>query len=260
MLLMRKSKRFLPVLFAVVLIAQPASVLAQSSSANYRIEETFFGTGGEVDASSSSYRSQQSAGSLGVGNTSSANYDAVNGNITPNAPYLEIAITGPNIDFGTLDPNTTSYATSQGGACNCTFYVRTYLSSEYTVITASDPPTNEANFSFQGKPTQGAPSGSSSVEEFGINLVSNTSPGTFGANPVNDPDGTFADGQAATGYETTNQYKYVKGDVIARSQLTPGNQAVGRTNYTISYIIKPSNTSRAGTYTMRHDLVAVPTY
>jgi hypothetical protein len=243
-------------------------IYAQSSSTNYRIEETFFGTGGEVDATSTNYRSQQSAGSLGVGNTSSANFDAVAGNITPNEPFLEMAITGPNIDLGDLSPGATSFASSQGGACNCTFYVRTYLSSTYSVVTVSNPPTNESGFSFLGKPAQGAPSGSTSVEEFGINLVANTSLGTFGANPVNVrqegasevQDNSFADGQAATGYQTADQFKYVAGDIIARSQATAGNQAVGKTNYTISYIMKPSNTSRAGTYIMRHDLVAVPTY
>ena len=261
-------KKLLLTLTISVLVFQPSIVLAQSSSTNYRIEETFFGTGGEVDATSTNYRSQQSAGSLGVGNTSSTNYDAVAGNITPNVPYLEMAITGPNINFGTLDPNTTSYATSQGGTCNCTFYVRTYLSSQYTVITVSDPPTNEAGIDFSGKATQGAPSGSTSVEEFGINLVANTSPGAFGANSVNVrqegasevQDNSFADGQAATGYEVANQFKYVAGNIVARSQATANNQAVGKTNYTISYIMKPSNTSRAGTYIMRHDLVAVPTF
>lgn len=257
---MGKIRAILPFFGIAIMLFQPVSVLAQSSSTNYRIEETFFGTGGEVDATSTNYRSQQSTGSLGVGNTSSNNYDAMAGNLTQNVPYIEMAITGPNVDFGTLDPNTTSYATSQGGTCSCTFYVRTYVSSQYTVVTASNPPTSEGGAVFQGKASQGAPSGSSSVEEFGINLVANTSPGTFGANPSNDPDNSFADGQAATGYQTANQFKYVAGDTIARSQTTAGNPAVGRTNYTISYIMKPSSTTRAGQYVMSHDIVAVPVY
>ena len=260
MIMFPQRQKLLAILAVAVFLIQPVTVFAQSSSTNYKIEETFFGTGGDVDSSSTNYRSQQSAGSLGVGNTSSTNYDAVGGNITPNAPFLEMSIQGPNLDLGTLNPATTSYISSQGGACSCTFYVRTYLSSQYSVITASNPPTNESGAVFSGKATQGAPSGSTSVEEFGINLVANTSPATFGSNPSNDPDNTFADGQAATGYQTTNQYKYVAGDIIARSQATAGNQAVGRTNYTISYIMKPSNISRAGTYIMRHDLIAVPIY
>lgn len=262
-------KKLLSVLAVSVLVFQPAIVLAQSSSTNYRIEETFFGTGGEVDATSASYRSQQSAGSLGVGNTASTSYDLVAGFVTPNAPFLEINVEGPNVTFpGNLDPATPSFAASQGGTCNCTFYVRTYLSSQYTVVTASNPPTSESGAIFNGKATQGAPSGSTAVEEFGINLMANTSPGSMGADPVNVrqqgasevTDNSFADGQAATGYQTINQYKYVSGDIIARSQATVGNQAVGKSNYTISYIMKPSNTTRAGTYIMRHDIIAVPTY
>lgn len=273
---MLQTQKYLTLLCLLVLLSFPVTVFSQSSSTNYKIEETFFGTGGEVDATSSSYRSQQSAGSLGVGNTSSANYDSVAGFITPNVPYLEIAILGPNVDFGTLDPATTSYVASQGGTCNCTFYVRTYLSSQYTVITASNPPTNESGNIFQGKATTGAPSGSTAVEEFGINLRDNTpTTSNIGVDPINVrqegasevQDNSFADGQAygdgAGGnrdYDDVDQFAYGAGDIIARSQATVGNQAVGKTNYTITYMMKPSNISRAGLYIMRHDIVAVPTY
>ncbi len=50
------------------------------------------------------------------------------------------------------------------------------------VITASAPPTNESGDELQAKSSQGNPSGSTSVEEFGINLVDNSSP-DVGANP-----------------------------------------------------------------------------
>jgi hypothetical protein len=261
---MRQNKKWFRLVgtFTLVTVISTWSLnaFAQSSSTNYRIEESYFGTGGEVDASSTSYRSRQSTGSLGVGNTSSTNYDAVAGATTPSEPFLEMEVTGASVNFGTLSPSTTSYAAAQGGTCNCTFTVRTYLSSEYSVYTVSQSLTNESGDVLDPKTTQGAPSGDSSVEEFGINLVANTVPGTFGAGPVNEPDNTFADGQVATGYQTANQYKYGVGDIIARSQATAGNQAVGKTNYTISYIAKISNISEAGTYTMRHDLVVVPTF
>ncbi len=261
---MRKIPK-LPIIYGLltaifVLLLPTYIVYGQSSSTNYKIEETFFGTGGEVDANSTSYKARQSAGALGVGNTSSTNYDAVLGSVTPSEIFLEILVTGPDVDLGVLTSATPKYASSQGGACNCTFYVRSYLSSNYVVITASQPPTSENSVSLTAKTTQGAPSGSTGVEEFGINLVANTSPGTFGSNPSNDPDSTFADGQAATGYEVTNQYKYVAGDTIARSQATAGNQAVGKTNYTISYIAKAKPTTSAGTYKMLHDIVVVATF
>lgn len=232
----------------------------QSSSGSYRVDETFFGSGGELDASSASYRSQQSAGALGVGYTSSTSYDVNGGFLTQNNAYLEMSVENVTVDFGTLSPSSTSYGAAQGGSCNCSFTVRTYVSSQYVVYSISDPPTNESGDILTAKAVQAAASGDQNVEEFGLNVVSNTSPGAFGANPVNFPDNSFADGQAASGYETSNQYKYVKDEIIARSQATAGNPATGRTDYTISYIAKINNITAAGLYTMNHKLVVVPTF
>lgn len=238
----------------------PNIAAAQSSSPNYRVEESYFGSGGNVDASSANYRARQSAGSLGVGDISSTNYRAVAGFDTPSEPFLEAGVTGADVNFGTLSPNTTSYASAQGGSCNCTFYVRSYLSSDYSVITASQPPTNENGDVIPAKATQAAPSGNASVAEFGMNLVANTAPGAMGTNPANVPDGTFADGKAATGYQTANQYKYGVGNTIANSPATAGNQGIGQTNYTISYIMKIANMTPAGQYTMRHTIIVVATF
>jgi hypothetical protein len=68
------------------------------------------------------------------------------------------------------------------------------------------------------------------------------------------PDNSYADGIAATGYDTPEQFKYEKGDIVARSPGNPNAQAVGQTNYTISYMIKASNITPAGFYVMNHDL------
>lgn len=253
------SRKFLIMLILPVFFV-PITVFGQAASPNYRLEESYFGTGGELDASSTNYRSQQSVGSLGVGNVSSTNYDASLGQLTSGAPFLEMQVTGADVDFGVLSNTTTGYGSAQGGTCNCSFTVRTYLSSEYSVVTASQPPTNESGDVLTAKSVQAVPSNNDSVEEFGINLVANTSPATFGADPVNEPDNSFADGQIASDYATANQYKYGVGDVIVQSPATPGNQAVGQTNYTISYIAKASSITAAGNYVMRHVLIAVPVF
>ena len=254
------SRKFLALSFIGLFVLLPISVYGQAVSPNYKLEEAYFGTGGALDASSSNYRSQQSVGALGVGDASSPNYDSTAGGLTPGAPFLEMGVTGASVDFGTLSSGTTSYGASQGGACGCSFYVRTYLSSEYTIVSASQPPTDESGDILTAKSVQGAPSGSSSVEEFGMNLVANTSPGSFGANPVNVPDNSFADGQIDSAYATPNQYKFGVGDILVRSPATPGNQAVGQTNYTISYIAKVSDITAAGLYRMDHVLIAVPIF
>lgn len=236
-----------------------ATVLAQQSSSNYKSEEYFFGTGGELDISSTNYQAQASAGALGVGFFSSANYDGSGGFLTQNEVFLEMFVTGATVNFGTLDPGAYSSGAAQAGACSCSFTIRSYLSSQYTVVSISQPPTSEGGAVLDAKATQGAPSSDPNVEEFGFNLVDNTTP-NIGVNPANQPDNTFADGQAATGYQTADQFKYTVGDIIARSQASAGNPAIGQTNYTISYIAKPSNNTEAGTYIMNHELVVVDTF
>lgn len=252
-----KQRRMISILLALMLLA-PVMVSAQSSSPTYRVEESQFGSGGEVDTTSPTYRAQSSAGSLGVGETSSANYDGIAGFLTPNEPFLEMIVTAATVNFGTLSDTTTSSGAAQAGACNCSFTVRTYLSSAYSVVTSGQM-TNESGAIIDAKTILGAPSTDQNVEEFGINLVDNSNP-NIGVNALNIPDNNFADGTAASGYSTVDQFKYAVGDTIARSPATAGNQAVGQTNYTISYIAKSKPITEAGVYNLNHVLIVVPTY
>jgi hypothetical protein len=114
--------------------------------------------------------------------------------------------------------------------------------------------TSGASHTLTAKTTLGAPS--IGTEEFGINLVANTAPTSFGSNPSPQPDGTFATGQAATGYDTTNNFQYSQGAVIAESNAN----GWGLTNYTISFIANISVLTPAGAYSAAQDLVAVATY
>lgn len=236
----------------------PVGAIAQSSSSSYRVEEAYFGSGGEVNLNSGSYNAQAALGSLGVGLSSSTNYDVEAGFYTPNAPYLEMFVNNTVVDLGSLSSSSTG--TGVG-----VFWIRTYLSSTYLVKTMSQPPTSESGAVLNAKSTTDV--SMPGTEEFGINLVANTSPITFGADRVNVPSDSYADGQAfgdgpggARDYDDSNQYAYGVGDTIARSQATVGRQAVGRTDYTISYIANINNVTAAGTYRMDHDLVAVVTY
>lgn len=232
---------------------------AQSSSGSYKVDEAYFGTGGDVNTGSGSYSAQQSAGGLGVGYTISTTYDANGGYLTQNHAYLEMEVTNAEVSFGTLSDTAASYGAAQAGTCSCSFSIRTYLSSNYAVYTLSDPPTSENNDILAAKSVLGAPSSDPSVEEFGINLVDNATP-NIGANPFNDPSNSFADGESATGYDTPDQFKYGIGDMIARSAATGTNPATGKTDYTISYIAKRNSITPAGLFQMSHDLVVIPLY
>ena len=232
----------------LVLAAYPMHAFAQTySSSSYQVNEATFNSGGGIDANSASYNARGSVGDLGVGEATSASYAAFGGSITPDQEYLELNVTGGTVDLGTLSTTSTGTGTS-------TFYVRAYLNGSYIVKTMSQPLGNGgytlAAMGTAGSSTQG-------TEQFGINLVANTSPATFGAAPVLTPSATFANGQASTGYNTANTFKYVVGDTIASSG---SGRAWGQTNYTISYIANVSPITPGGQFTTDHDIVVVATY
>lgn len=244
-----KYKKYKSLLLLIVLIAASCTSgvkALQASSATYGVDEAFFGSGGQLNACSTTYCSNQTAGDLGVGKSSSASYQVQAGSdVTDRTPYLEFVINNTNIDLGTLTTATTATATA-------TFYVKTYLAGGYVVQNSSPGPQNDGYTMH----TLSTPTGSSiGNEQFGINLVANTNPATFGAGPNQAPDSTFSFGQVASGYNTANFYKYVDGDIVAFS-----NSSSGETDYTISYIYNISNVTPGGTYILKHDLVATSTY
>jgi hypothetical protein len=246
---------FLSLGFALVLsFVYGSNVFAQYTSPNYKAEETFFGSGGELDATSPHYTAQSSVGALGVGYGSSNTYQAYSGFLTPNDPFLEMTVNTSSVNLGVLDDSSTKSG-------NATFTVRAYTNSGYTVQTVSQPPQTATGDTLAAKTTLAAPV--TGTEEFGMNLVANTSPVSFGTDPTLQPDSTFASGIAAPGYRTTNQFKYGVGDVVACTGTAGSCGSIngwGQTTYTISYIANISSVTKAGAYSMVHDLVVVATY
>jgi hypothetical protein len=229
-----------------LLIAIPVTVhAAQSASTTYQVNEVFIGNGGELHACSATYCAKQSAGETGVGNTKSTTYQAQAGFNTNREPFLEFIVNGTNTDIGVLSTGSTTTTTA-------TFSVKNYLSSGYSVVTVSSPPKNNTyTMNALSSPT----ASSAGSEQFGMNLVANTSPVTFGANPSQNPSATFSFGAAAAGYNTPNFYKYVAGDTIASS-----TKSSGETDFTISYIYNISNLTPGGQYTFNDVLVASATF
>lgn len=243
----KEAKRVLRLIMAFVLL-WPVPVIAQSSSSNnYRVDQTFFGTGSENDLQSNNYRGQATVGDLGVGETSSLNYRAYAGFNTTDEPYLEFVVTGSNVDLDYLDVNQTKTA-------NGSFYVRAWQASGYVVRTEADPPQHTGG-NHQITPVSLPSAAAAGTEQFGMNLVANTSPVTFGATPQQVPDNTFSFGEAATGYDAADLYKYSKGDIIAQS-----TRSSSITIYTLSYIFNIDDETVAGRYNFNHVLVATATY
>jgi hypothetical protein len=230
----------------LIALAMPALVMAaQSSSNNYQVEEVFFGSGGELNSCSAGFCTKQSAGELVTGTSTSSNFTAQGGFNTNREPYIEFTVSATDVDLGTLSTTTTRTA-------NATFSVKAYLAQGYVVTNASGPPQN-GSYTMQAI---GVPTGSAvGTEQFGINLVSNTSPVAFGANPTQSPDSTFGFGQVSADYSSPNLYKYAQGDVVAQSY-----ESSSFTNYTISYLFNVSNVTPGGSYLMQHNLVATATF
>ncbi|GAC1391585.1 MAG: hypothetical protein NVSMB46_04690 [Candidatus Saccharimonadales bacterium] len=248
------KKIFIIVAFAITSsVAQlvlPANVFAQqASSPNYRVNEVQFGTGGN-NGTSASYQAQSSVGSLGSGSSSSTKFTSKNGFLTQNEEYLEINVISGSVDLGTLSTSSTSYGSGS-------FYVRSYTSSGYSVISLSQPPTNPSGNILKKKAVLGAPI--AGTEEYGINVVSNPNvcgaSCNVGADPVAVPSTAFANGAAAAGYNTSGQFKYNPGDTIASA--SNGN---GQTNYTVSVEASITGVTPAGAYTTNQDLLVVTSY
>lgn len=246
---------------AAVLLLMPVVASAQqSSSTNYQVNETFFGTGGELNASSTNYSSKQSAGELTVGALRSTLYSAQAGFNTDRTPYIAMATLTPSVDIGVLDPGRANVGTAQ-------FWVKAYLAEGYTVQAYGGPPANGSH----AMTTSATPfSSTSGTEQFGINLATNNNisgamtgtplaaVGNFGSAPIQYPDYTpdpFGFGQVDPDYGTANSFRYLNGDVIAYSSKSSSD-----TTYTLSYLFNISRVTPAGTYTMYHSLVASATY
>lgn len=232
-----------------VFIAAPASfVVAQTStSTNYSVQEAGFSSGSQLDANSASYNARVSAGDLSVGRGESANFQVYTGVITPDQEYVELVVPVTTVNLGTLTPGI-------AGTGTASFSARAYLNDNYAIYTMSDPPTNGNGD--QIDPLTSASPFNASNEQFGINLVANAAPTPQGANPAPQPNAAFAYGEAAPGYNLSDNYRYNRGDAIARSVI----RGYGETNFTISYMLNTNVATPAGLYTMEHSLVITATY
>lgn len=229
---------------AAFLVVAPYAY-AQSSSPNYRVEESFFGSGGELDATSPNFRAKQSLGELAVGNASSSEYQFNAGFNTSDAPMLEVAVDGGVYDLGVLDA-------AQPRFTSANFSVRNYLSQGYTVQFAGQPPQEFGGHTLtpMGVLAQSTPG----TEQFGINLRDNTTP-NVGNDPVQIPDSSFSFGDAVNGYDQPDWFKFVDGEVIAAS-----NSSSGKTSFTISFIANISKDTPAGEYGGSFSVIVTPVF
>jgi hypothetical protein len=237
---------FASVLVALVLFASPAFATEVLQSPSYRFNESSIGTGGLMEGSSSNFKIQSSTGDIAIGSSASSNFRVDAGTQTSPDPTLTFKMDSTTANFGNFSAATASTSTAQ-------FSVINYTSYGYVVQLVGAPPKfgsndiNAMNVSAVSQP---------GVEQFGVNLVANTSPTSFGANPDNGtPPNNYGFGVVAPNYAIPNQYRYVSGETVASAP-----KSSGKTIYTMSYLINVSNLTPAGQYKSDQTLVVTGTY
>ncbi|MFZ1258569.1 MAG: hypothetical protein WAQ25_03810 [Candidatus Saccharimonas sp.] len=219
-------------------------------STNYTFDEPTVGAGSLNQSTSTNYKGIGAYGDLGVGNSASSNFQVNAGSQTNPDPVLSVEIITTNTDFGQFSAATPSTTTAQ-------FTVINYSSYGYAVQLDGTPPTHNTHAIDTMLTTESSLPG---TEQFGINLVANTSPSTFGANHDN---GSFGFGQIGEGpaspnygnYSTPNKFRYVPGETIASAP-----KSSGKTIYTISFLVNVSGITPGGSYVSNQVVIVTGTY
>ncbi len=231
---------------ALALFVLPTHATQTLQSPNYRFDESSIGTGGLMQGSSASYRVESATGDLSVGTAASSNFQVEAGSRTSADPTLTFKVDSAEADFGEFSAASTATSTAS-------FSVINYTSYGYVVQLVGDPPKYGNN---EIAPMSATAASQPGVEQFGVNMVANTSPESFGSNPDNgtSPD-DFGFGQITPNYSTPNQFRYVSGESIASAP-----KSSGKTTYTLSYIVNVTPLTPSGQYTGDQTLVVTGTY
>jgi hypothetical protein len=244
-LMSRRCVRWLGVLLllAYVCVGETRTLHAQTlESTNYRFDESAIGSGDLVQSSSANYSVTSTSGDLAIGSASSTNYNIDAGSKTSPDPTLSFSIPSGDVNFG-------NFTASNAATTTTTFSVSNYTSYGYVVHMFGDPPTNGAH---QIAPMTTTGFSDVGTDQFGINLVANTSPVSFGANP---DQGQFGFGTATANYNTSDQFRFVSGEAIASAP-----KSSGVTTYTISYLVNVASLTPGGKYNSNQTLVVTGTY
>lgn len=214
------------------------------SSPHYQVVQGEFGATSTDKTCSGNYCSQAGIGNTAGGPSSSTTMKAITGPVTDSQPELNVSVTAGASDLGTFSSTQTS-TTTMG------ISVKSYLSDGYTLQIIGNPPT------YGGHTIKALSSPTASTigsEQFGINVVKNTTP-NIGTDPLQVPSSQTSFGEVADNYKTPNKFMYSSGDVVALS-----HSASGQTNYTVSMIVNISNATPAGQYAADFGVIVTPGY
>lgn len=149
----------------------------------------------------------------------------------------------------------TSTATSYGNAyMDCS----SNAASGYVIAYTATPFTDTTSDTINAASPTGTAVNSGGTEEFGLNLVSNSTFGSLSSGPygadVNPPGATIS-----AGYNMANTIAYNTSG-SAQVASTTGATATVNSEYTLTYGANVSSTTHAGTYTATQTFIATGTF
>lgn len=243
----RGVQRYFKLLPLVVILAFSGSSIAgalDATSDSYHLSEIQFGGSANFNGCSDDYCAEVSIGDMTSGSGSSENYTVEFGQVTEDEPLLEVIVQDGESNLGILSAENTATKTAL-------IKIRSYLTGGYTLrITGDAPKFGTHSLNTLAFPTVSTPG----VEQFGVNLVANSSP-VVGSNPIQTPAGGIEFGKASSNYAMANMFMYLSGDTVGYSEVDSG-----QTDYTLSMIVNISNSTPAGHYFGDYAVVVIPAF
>jgi hypothetical protein len=227
------------IILLLVIFLYPLLVKAEMVAPNFKITSDVIGSFGSKE-SSTSFELGDTGGEVGTGDSSSTNFNLSAGfwAAAGDDAVLIFNITDAIADLGVLISSTAKSDTA-------TFNAATTAQGGYVIQFSGNTLAFESN---QIDPLAGGGASNPGDEQFGFNLVANSTP-IVGSDPL----GGY--GQASTGYNTQNSFKFSSGDSIAET-----SRPSGQTLYTLSFIGNVDNSSDAGIYASNITVVATGRY
>ncbi len=233
---MAMKKLFFVAVIGLSLLTGLQVLAANNSSSNYVIFADSFNAGGSESSQSTNYGIQDTIGEpiINSATTTSSGYGIKSGfrELYPDQT-LTFSILDTTINLGTL--SSSAVATDSN-----TMVVATNATHGFTLTATGNNATLTSGANTITAIGATAAASALGTEQFGINLVANTTP-SVGANP----SGTSPLGSAANQYNTADLFAWNSGDTVATS-----TSAIGSTTFTASYLANITSATESGTYTL----------
>ena len=231
-------EKIIKIIIVVIILLMGKEVFAGMVSDNYKVWiDNLSAGGGRVE--SSTYKIDSSLSEQTSAPAQSSNFYEKSGfSAIEDEPTVGFNVSSVTLNFGELSTASTAYSSH-------TFSAYTNSTAGYTIKVYGDPlHTTEYALTEIGNTAQSSFVG---TEQFGMNLVANTVP-SVGQNP------SGGIGQAASNYNSANNFAYSDGDVIAQAESFSY-----QTDYTTSIIVNIADETPAGIYatTLMYEFIPV---